>query len=96
MTQVDLIDEFIKMINIKDYDQMYRFFTKDTKVYLLNVHQEISFNELKNFLVNNVTQTLLVKRRLKSHVCEKVECNILNFYFDVQRKRIRRLELELL
>lgn len=95
MNQIQIANDFINLINQKDYDKIYQFFTKESTLYLLNVHNEISVEELKNFLTNNINDQLIVKRQLESNVCVKIETNQLNLYFAIKRKRIRRLELEL-
>ena len=94
MNQKELSLEFINRISNQNYQEFYRFFTKDTTYYLIDENKEVSYQEILELLMNKVVAPLEIKRVLESKVCVKIETKDINFYFDVKRRRIARLEIE--
>lgn len=100
MNQKELSLEFITRIKNHNYEEFYKFFTKETVVYLIEEKKEIKVEELVNLLQSIDFASLEVKRVLESKICTKVETKLndkeYNFYFDVKSRRIKRLELQIL
>lgn len=89
----------IKLINcINDaFDNIYRLFTKDTTYYLINEHQDLSFNQIIEYL-KQINSKIEILDTLQSSVCVKVitKCKDrgINFYVSVKNRRIDHLEIE--
>lgn len=99
MNQEELSLSFINDINNNDFSKINRYFTKESSSYLINENKELSYNEMIDILTK-LSKPLEVVRTLKSHVCIKYETKNLdykvNLYFDIQNRRIKRLELEII
>lgn len=100
MTQKELGLSFIEKLNNHQYDVLYKFFTRDTKVYLISDDKEISCGEFVDAISKYLDTHFEIIRELESKICFKVETMInkqqVNFFFDVKSRRIVRLEIEVI
>ena len=100
MTQKELALSFIDKLNNHQYDVLYKFFTRDTKVYLINEDKEISCGEFVDSISRYNDIRFEIIRELESKICFKVETKVnskqVNFFFDVKSRRIVRLEVEVI
>ncbi len=99
MNQEELSLSFINDINNNDFSKINRYFTKESTSYLINDKKELLYKEMLEIL-KKIARPLDIVRVLKSSVCIKYETKNLegkvNFYFDIQNRRIKRLELEII
>ena len=96
MTREELCLNFITKIGNNDYNEIYKFFTKETTYFNITSKEALTYEEILTFLKENVTNVLEVKRVLESKVCIKYETTKINFFFEVKQRRIKRLEVEIL
>ena len=100
MTRQELALEFINRIKNHNYEEFYKFFTKETSVYLITEHKEIKIEEMISLLQEKIKDDLRMGRVLESKVCTKIETfeneEQINFFFDVKNRRIIRLEIEII
>ncbi|MBE6132251.1 MAG: hypothetical protein E7180_02500 [Erysipelotrichaceae bacterium] len=96
MTREELCLNFVNKIGENDYSEIYKFFTKETTYFIINEKKELTYEEMLNFLKENINSLLEIKRVLESKVCIKYETAKLNFFFEVKQRRIKRLEIEVL
>ncbi len=98
MEKEEYVKEFIKVINAQEEDKIYRFFTRNSSIYLINKDKELDLGELVTYLKDNYFgKEIIIVRELKSKVCNKLECKVndkdVSFYFEIKDRRIFRLEI---
>ena len=99
MNQREISINFINKLNDVNFNQYYRFFTKDSNAYLISLNQEVNIEEVINYLKKEIILPLEVKRILESKMFVKIETSSINqeinFYFEIKNRRIKRLEVEI-
>ena len=53
MEKEEYVKEFIKVINAREEDKIYRFFTRNSSIYLINKDKELDLGELVTYLKDN-------------------------------------------
>ena len=100
MKQREISLEFINKVNDNNFNEFYRFFTKESNAYIISLNQEVSIEELLNYLKKEIDLPLEIKRILESKMFVKIETMSLskqfNFFFEIKNRRIKRLELEII
>jgi hypothetical protein len=96
MTELELVDSFFEKINNEDFASFYKFFTKDTIVYIIDEHREIPVAKLVDRLETKEYKFKFL-RRFASSAAVKQETltkdKQVDFIFDIRQRRIYRLEL---
>lgn len=96
MTEVELVDAFFEKINNEDFETFYKFFTKETVIYLIDEKRELPVSELVDRLETKEYKFKFL-RRFSSSAAVKQETltkeKQVDFIFDIRQRRIYRLEL---
>ena len=66
MSQREISINFINKLNDVNFNEYYRFFTKDSNAYLISLNQEVNIEEVINYLKKEIILPLEVKRILES------------------------------
>lgn len=96
MTNLELVDLFFEKIEKEDFDGFYKFFTKDTVLYVIDEDKTYPIETLEKGLRKNLPKFEKL-RRFESSAAIKQECKCgekqVDFIFDIRQRRIYRLEL---
>ena len=100
MNQREISLDFLNKLNDENFNEFYKFFTKESTAYLISLNKEVKVEEALNYLKGEMDNSLNLVRILESKMFVKLETlsstKQINLFFEIKSRRIKRLEIQII